>query len=212
MKIIFDLDGTLTDSGPGIIRCARQTFAHYGIPIPDDATMRTMVGPPLRQSFIRFGIPEGQLEESIVHYRWLYTEDGGKYENVPYPGIDEMLQQLRAEGHRLLVATSKPEHMAVDILEHFDLAKHFEQICGALQDGIRDKKSAVISHLLEMVGGSDGAIMVGDTVYDVQGAAELGISAIGVRWGYGNIDDMRAAGAIAIADTMEDLYRLLSRK
>lgn len=211
MKIIFDLDGTLTDSGPGILRCARETFAHYGIPIPNDATMRTMVGPPLRQSFIRFGIPADKLEESIVHYRWLYTEDGGKYENVPYPGIEALLQQLRSDGHRLLVATSKPEHMAVDILEHFGLAGYFEQICGSLQDGIRDKKSAVISYLLEMVGGAEDAVMVGDTVYDVQGAAELGIPAIGVSWGYGNLDDMRAAGAIAIAHNMEDLYKLLSK-
>lgn len=211
MKIIFDLDGTLTDSGPGILRCARETFAHYGIPIPNDATMRTMVGPPLRQSFIRFGIPADKLEESIVHYRWLYTEDGGKYENVPYPGIEALLQQLRSDGHRLLVATSKPEHMAVDILEHFGLAGYFEQICGSLQDGIRDKKSAVISYLLEMVGGAEDAVMVGDTVYDVQGAAELAIPAIGVSWGYGNLDDMRAAGAIAIAHNMEDLYKLLSK-
>ncbi len=139
MNIIFDLDGTLTDSGPGIIRCAKETFAHYGIAVPDDDAMRSIVGPPLRDTFQQFGIPAAVLEESIVYYRQRYT-DGGKYENIPYPGIEKLLQKLLADGHRLFVATSKPEHMAVDILEHFGLSQYLEQICGSLQDGIRDKK------------------------------------------------------------------------
>lgn len=211
MHILFDLDGTLTDSGPGILRCARETFVHYGIPIPDDATMRTLVGPPLRQSFRRFGIPEEQMEEAIVHYRRLYTEDGGMYENLPYPGIEGLLQQLQADGQRLFVATSKPEHMAVDILEHFGLARYFECICGSLQDGVRDKKSAVISYLLEKIGGAGDAIMVGDTVFDVLGAAELDIPTVAVSWGYGRCSEMLEAGAVGIADTTEDLYLLLSK-
>ncbi len=208
MNILFDLDGTLTDSGPGIIRCARETFETYGIPVPDDAAMRTIVGPPLRDTFLRFGVPAEQLEASIVHYRALYTA-GGKYENIPYPGIRELLEQLRADGHRLFVATSKPEHMAVDILEHFDLARYFDRICGSLQDGLRDKKSAVISYLLEMTDGGK-PIMVGDTVFDVLGAAELGIPTIGVAWGYGRAGDMVRAGAAAIAGTPQELYQLLS--
>ncbi len=208
MNILFDLDGTLTDSGPGIIRCARETFAHYGIPIPGDATMRTIVGPPLRASFLRFGIPESQIEEAIVYYRALYTA-GGKYENIPYPGIETLLRRLQADGHRLLVATSKPEHMAVDILEHFGLAQYFIQIGGSLKDGLRDKKSAVISYVLETNGGAGKTVMVGDTVFDVLGAAELGIPTIAVSWGYGNVADMKATGALAVADNMEELYQLL---
>ncbi len=209
MNIFFDLDGTLTDSGPGIMRCARETFVKYGIPVPDDATMRTMVGPPLRETFQRFGIPADLVEEAIVYYRVLYTA-GGKYENIPYPGIVELLAKLRADGHRLFVATSKPEHMAVDILEHFEMASYFDEICGALQDGIRDKKSAVISYLLEKIGGGQ-AIMVGDTVFDVVGASELGIPTIAVAWGYGDVTSMKQAGAIAVADTTHALYELLNQ-
>ncbi len=208
MNILFDLDGTLTDSGPGIIRCARETFAQYGIPIPDDATMRTMVGPPLRESFRRFGFPDGQVEEAIAHYRHLYNNCGGKYENLPYPGIETLLQKLTAYGHRLFVATSKPEHMAVDILRHFDLAEYFEEICGSLRDGVRDKKSAVISYLLEKIGGGK-CMMVGDTVFDVLGAAELGIPTVAVSWGYGDAAAMQAAGALCVVDTMEELYQHL---
>lgn len=211
MDILFDLDGTLTDSGPGIIRCARETFASYGIPIPDDATMRTMVGPPLRQSFHRFGIPQEQVEAAIVHYRRLYTNDGGMYENLPYPGIEALLGRLCREGHRLFVATSKPEHMAVAILQHFGMADYFCCICGSLQDGVRDKKSAVISYLLEKIGTAESVIMVGDTVYDVLGAAELSIPTIAVTWGYGDPQQMLDAGAIGLANTMEELYELLTK-
>lgn len=211
MNIFFDLDGTLTDSGPGIIRCARETFGHYGIPIPDDAAMRTMVGPPLRQSFRRFGVPEDQVEAAIVHYRRLYTDDGGMFENIPYPGIEALLDRLQKDGHRLSVATSKPEHMAVAILEHFHLAHFFEHICGSLQDGIRDSKSAVLSYLLEKIGSAGDAIMVGDTVYDVVGAAALGIPTIAVSWGYGDCQQMLDSGAVGIAETTDGLYALLRK-
>ena len=208
--ILFDLDGTLTDSGPGILNCARETFIHYGIPLPDDATMRTMVGPPLRSSFLRFGFSEELVEEAIAHYRRLYM-DHGIFDNTPYPGIDRLLADLVAEGHRLFVATSKPEHMSVTILEHFGLAQYFDAICGALMDGIRDKKEQVISCLLERIGGAENAVMVGDTVFDVVGAKAHRMPTIGVSWGYGNAEQMRSAGAVAIADSTEELYALLNR-
>ena len=208
--ILFDLDGTLTDSGKGIMNCARKTLAKYGQPIPDDTTMRTIVGPPLVQSFARLGIPQEQVAEAVVYYRALY-EAGGKYENIPYPGIENLLHKLKDDGHRLFVATSKPEHMSVDILQHFHMDHYFEHICGAQIDGVRDKKSAVIAYLLEKIGNAENVIMVGDTVFDVLGAKELGISTIAVSWGYGQVNDMINAGAIAVADTMEELYTLLTR-
>lgn len=208
--ILFDLDGTLTDSGIGIMNCARATLSHYGQPIPDDATMRTMVGPPLRQSFARFGIAPEQVDEAVVYYRKLYNETG-KYENIPYTGICELLRMLKSDGHRLFVATSKPEHMSVDILQHFEMDHYFEHICGSLLDGVRDKKSAVIAYLLEKIGDAENCIMVGDTVFDVLGAAELHIPTIAVSWGYGEVTDMVNAGAMDVADTMEELYALLSK-
>lgn len=209
-SIIFDLDGTLTDSGPGIIRCARETMTHYNISIPDNDTMRTMVGPPLRESFRRFGIAPEQVDEAVAYYRSIYNITG-KYENSPYPGVIELLQKLRADGHRLYIATSKPEQMSLDILTHFGMTRYFDIICGSLMDGIRDKKALVIAYLLEQIGCADNAIMVGDTVFDVLGAAEHKIPTIAVSWGYGQTTDMVAAGAIAVAHTAEELYVLLNK-
>ena len=207
--IFFDLDGTLTDSGEGIINCAIYTLVHYGLPVPTREALRVIVGPPLRESLIRFGIPEGNVEEAIRIYRSRYIPIG-KFENKPYPGIRELLEKLIADGHKLYVATSKPEKTAVEILDHFDLAKYFTRICGASSDLVRNTKAQVIEYLLEQNGKTDNAIMVGDTAFDVIGAKEHGIGTIGVSWGYGEVQDMADAGAIAIANTMDELYGLLS--
>lgn len=206
--ILFDLDGTLTDSGEGIINCAALALEHFGLPIPDRETMRVFVGPPLHETFIKFGVPEDKTDEAITVYRSRYIPIG-KFENTPYPGIREMLEQLVAQGHRLFVATSKPETTSVEILEHFDLAKYFTQICGATSDRSRSSKEAVIAYLLEQNGTSDNMIMVGDTVYDIIGAAAHGIPAVGVSWGFGNVEDMLKAGAIGIANSVETLLEML---
>lgn len=207
--ILFDLDGTLTDSGEGIINCATLALEHFGLPVPDRQTMRQFVGPPLRDTFIKFGVPADKAEEAIEVYRSRYIPIG-KYENTPYPGIHELLERLRAEGHTLYVATSKPESTAIDIMTKFDLTPLFDRICGATMDGSRDEKAQVIAYLLAQAGDIANAIMVGDTAFDVLGAAEHGIPTIGVAWGYGQVSDMQAAGAKAIAHTMDELYELLS--
>ena len=208
--ILFDLDGTLTDSGEGIMNCATYALEHFGLPVPDRATLRQFVGPPLRDTFIKFGVPADKAEEAITVYRSRYVPIG-KYENFPYPGIRELLQQLKNEGHLLYVATSKPEEMSIDILTKFDLAHYFERICGATYDGSRDEKSKVIAYLLDTCGKNNEAIMVGDTAFDVLGAAEHNIPTIGVSWGYGEVSDMEKAGAKAIAHTMEQLHDLLTK-
>lgn len=206
--ILFDLDGTLTDSGEGIINCAAMVLEKYGLPVPDYNAMRVFVGPPLHETFIQFGIPADEADNAIALYRTRYTTIG-KFENFPYPGIREMLEQLKSAGHRLFVATSKPEPMSIEILEHFDLAQYFEIICGATYDRSRSEKSDVIAHLLTQVDTRENTIMVGDTVFDVIGAAQHGIPTIGVAWGYGKVPDMEKAGAVAIAQTPEDLLTLL---
>ena len=208
--IFFDLDGTLTDSGEGIFNCARLALEHFGIPQPTDQEMRVFVGPPLRDTFAKFGVPADGIEKAMEIYRARHNPIG-IFENTPYPGIYELLEKLRNDGHRLFLATAKPEVMAVRIMERFDLAPYFELICGASLDLSRDSKSAVIAYLLEQVPDVAQVIMVGDTAYDVIGAAEHGIPTVGVSWGYGKAADMTAAGAVAIADTMDDLYRLLSQ-
>jgi phosphoglycolate phosphatase len=208
--ILFDLDGTLTDSGEGIINCAILALEHFHLPIPDRQTLRVFVGPPLHETFIKFGVPADKADEAVAVYRSRYVPIG-KYENTPYPGIHDLLAKLKAEGHRLYVATSKPEEMSKDILNKFDLAQYFDIVCGATLDGSRDSKDAVIAYLLERSGGVENAVMVGDTVYDIVGAAAHGIPGIGVSWGYGSVEEMVNAGAAAIADTMESLYELLTK-
>lgn len=208
--ILFDLDGTLTDSGEGIINCAALALRHFNLPVPDRETMRAFVGPPLHASFIRFGVPEDQAEEAIRIYRSRYIPIG-KFENTPYPGIAELLQKLRAQGHKLYVATSKPEQMSIEILEHFDLAKYFTLICGASLDQSRNSKDAVIAYLLAQAETDGEIIMVGDTAFDVLGAKAHGIPAIGVSWGYGKVEDMEQAGAVAIVHTMQELFDTLNR-
>lgn len=207
-SILFDLDGTLTDSGEGIMNCAKLALEHYGLPIPSEAELRTFVGPPLHESFIRFGVPAEEAENAIRIYRSRYIPIG-KYENHPYDGIREMLEKLCSLGHKLYVATSKPEKMSIEILEHFDMAKYFTLICGATMDTSRSSKADVIAYLLEQTGRGDNTIMVGDTAFDVLGANAHGIATIGVSWGYGNVDDMVQSGAAAIANSVEELFELL---
>ena len=206
--ILFDLDGTLTDSGEGIINCAWLALKHFGLPLPDKKTMRVFVGPPLRDSFLRFGVPEDSVETAIEIYRSRYVPTG-MFENTPYPGTKGLLAALKEQGHRLYVATSKPEGMATAILEKFQLSPYFDLICGASMDDTRDSKDKVIAYLLEKTGGNNEYIMVGDTAYDVQGAAVNGIPTIGVAWGYGKVEDMEAAGAKAIAHSPAELLQML---
>lgn len=209
-SIFFDLDGTLTDSGEGIINCAAVTLEHFGIPVPSREKIRVIVGPPLRESFLKFGVSADQLPEAISVYRSRYNTIG-KFENFPYPGIPELLAKLKAQGCKLYVATSKPETTSVEILEHFGLASFFEIIAGAAADGLRDTKSQVIAYLLEQAGDLDEIIMVGDTVFDVIGAAAHNIPTIGVSWGYGEAEDLRSAGAAAIAHSTDELFTLLTQ-
>lgn len=209
-SILFDLDGTLTDSGEGILNCAEFALKHYGLPIPSREELRVFVGPPLRDTFFKFGVPADRLDEAVQVYRSRYIPIG-KFENYPYEGIDAVLSALKAQGHRLYVATSKPEGMSIEILEHFGLAHYFDIIAGSAMDGVRDKKADVIAYLLAQIEHPGETVMVGDTAFDVIGAAEHNIPTVGVTWGYGKEEDMVKAGAAAIAHTMDELLLLLNR-
>lgn len=209
--ILFDLDGTLTDSGEGIINCATLGLEHFGLPVPDRKAMEVFIGPPLHEIFVKFGVPADRADEAVAVYRSRYNTIG-KFENAPYPGVIELLQTLKEHGHTLLVATSKPEGLAVEIMEKFELAPYFDRICGASLDRSRSSKEDVIAYLLEQSGGAEKMVMVGDTHYDVEGAAAHGIPCIGVSWGYGKVADMQAAGAAAIAGNMDHLLQLLEQE
>ena len=206
--ILFDLDGTLTDSGEGIINCAILALEHFGLPVPSRKELGVFVGPPLNKSFMEFGVKEDQVDEAIRVFRSRYLTKG-KFENFPYEGIPEMLANLQALGHDLYVATSKPEDTALEIMDHFDLSKYFTRICGATMDEARNSKDKVIAYLLDTCGRGENIVMVGDTVYDVVGAKAHHIPTIGVAWGYGNVEDMEHAGAQAIAYDVPQLFELL---
>lgn len=205
---LFDLDGTLTDSGEGIINCAIVALQHFSLPVPSREEMRVFVGPPLHETFLQFGVKPEQVDEAIRVYRERYIPIG-KFENTPYPGVEAVLQNLKKAGHKLYVATSKPEKTSVEILEHFDLAKYFDRICGASMDLSRNSKEAVIAYLLEENGKENPMVMIGDTKFDVLGAKKHGIPTVGVSWGYGQVEDMVESGAVKIVDTMDALQEYL---
>ena len=207
-NILFDLDGTLVDSGEGILKCAELALHHFGLPIPSPAEMRTFVGPPLRDSFRRFGCTAEQAEEAVAVYRSRYTVVG-KYEGFVYPGIRELLEALKAQGCRLFVATSKPETTATDVLRHFGLADYFDCIAGAAMDKSRGTKEEVIAYLLGQVGDLEGALMVGDTAFDVLGAAEHHIPCAGVSWGYGTVESIAEAHPAAIVSNTDELQAFI---
>ena len=209
--VLFDLDGTLTDSGEGIINCAIFAMERLGIPVPPREELGVFVGPPLWDTFRQFGVPSDRVDEAVEIFRSRYVPIG-KFENTPYPGIRETLEALRAQGRKLYVATSKPEVTAREILEHFDLSRYFAEICGATVDKTRTSKEDVIAYLLSLDACRENSVMVGDTAFDVIGAAAHGIPTIGAAWGYGKTEDMVSAGAAAIARSPEDLLRIIEEE
>ncbi len=209
--ILFDLDGTLTDSGEGIMNCAEITLRQFGAAVPPREELRSIVGPPLKDSLLHFGIQEEHLNDAVNFYRKNYVATG-MFENFPYPGISDVLAKLKADGHHLYVATSKPEPMAIEILRRFEMDGYFDMICGAAIDGspnARNSKDTVIAYLLNQIGKQEDIVMVGDTIYDVLGAKAHNIPTIAVAWGYGVVEDMVKAGAIGVANTMDKLYNLI---
>ena len=207
--ILFDLDGTLTDSAPGIVNGACYAMERMGFPAEDPAKLRRFVGPPLYESIKNtYGLSDQDCWRAIALFREYYN-DKGWLENGVYPGIPELLRDLRAAGKTLLVATSKPDVMARRVLEHFDLTHWFHRIEGADLNEGHCQKAAVIRKVLTECQPPFPAVMVGDRENDCHGAAENGLPAIGVLYGYGDRRELEAAGAAAIAPTVEDLRRLL---
>ena len=209
--ILFDLDGTLTDPMVGITRSVQHALRAYGIEEPDLRKLCPFIGPPLKDSFMKYyDFPESQAEEAIGKYRE-YFQVTGIFENKVYDGIEEMLRELKRQGGILLVATSKPEMFALQILEYFHLKQYFDYVCGASMDEKRVKKGDVISYALERaeIEHVDEAVMVGDREHDIIGAKENHMDSVGVLFGYGSREELEEAGAGEIADTVEDLKRIL---
>lgn len=210
--ILFDLDGTLTDPKEGITKCVAHALDHFGIHVDDLDTLTNFIGPPLVVSFAEFyGMDEKQAEIAVAKYRERFGTVGWA-ENVPYPDIAELLAELKADRKKLVVATSKPEEYAVKILEHFGLAGYFDLICGAPMHAPKGHgKADVIRDAMTRANITDLAdtVMVGDRLHDVEGAHAVGLSAIGVLWGYGDRAEHAACGAEFIVSDMAELRRLL---
>lgn len=209
--ILFDLDGTLTDSSPGIINSIVYALKKYNISVENTDDLRKFLGPPLHESFRDFyGFDDEKSMEAVGFYRE-YFSTKGLLENEVYSGIREMLEDLKENGKRLILATSKPQPFTDRIMEHFDLAKYFEFIAGSNMDGTRSKKAEVIAYALESCGimGKSNVVMVGDREHDIIGATTVGIDSIGVEYGYGDYDELSDAGATYIVKTVEELKELL---
>ena len=208
--ILFDLDGTLTDSAPGIIRSVQYALNKYGIEAKDE-DLRAFIGPPLVHSFQnRFGFDHEKALEAVGFYREYFTA-GGMFENSVYPGIEELLRKLKRDGRRLVVATSKPELFSRQIIEHFGLEKFFDFIGGAAMDESRATKTEVLAYVLETLRADpETAVMIGDRRDDMEAAASLGTDRIGVLYGYGSKEELMKAGAKVFAETPEDIYRIIS--
>ena len=207
----FDLDGTLTDSADGIINSVIYALKKFGIEETDRKALRSFVGPPLKDSFAeRYGFSPEKAEEALLCFRERFTSIG-IFENSLYPGIPEVLSALRERGARVILATSKPEVFAKRILDHFDLTQYFDHICGAnLDESNRVEKDEVLQYALEKSGADPAdSYMIGDRRYDMEAGRKLGLSTVGVLYGYGSRGELEAAGADVICETVEQLREAL---
>ena len=196
--ILFDLDGTLTESGIGITKSVAHALRKKGIVETDQKKLDRFIGPPLIDMFQQlYGFTEEEARQGVEDFREYFAVKG-IFENRVYDGVAEMLQALQEAGKLCVLATSKPEEYAVQIMERFGLAKYFAKICGATMDETRTDKAEVITYALEGLDGTK-AVMVGDREHDVLGARKNGLDAVGVLYGYGSREELEAAGAAYIA-------------
>lgn len=210
--ILFDLDGTLTDSSQGIINSIIYALEKYDINDYDMTLLRKFLGPPLHESFEKFmGFDKEKSLQAVKLYREYFSLKG-LLENEVYGGIIDLLQKLKENGKTLIVATSKPQPFTDKIMEHFDLAKYFDFIAGSNMDTTRSKKAEVIEYALSECNIKDKSkvVMIGDRAEDMIGAHSVGIDSIGVEYGYGTFDELKNAGATYIVKTVDELENLLS--
>ena len=206
--VLFDLDGTLTESGEGIIKSVQYALEQFGIREDDTEKLRIFVGPPLVGSFKKFyGFDQEQAEKALAYYRERFSTIG-IFENALYPSVLEMLKTLCEKGIRLALASSKPEKYVIEILKHFQIDPYFSVVTGSTMDEKRTRKVEVIRETLYRLGKEEDAetvLMVGDTEHDVIGAKEAGIDCIAVTYGYGTIEEIKKTEPLKIAGSVEEL-------
>ena len=208
--ILFDMDGTLNESGPGIIASFKYAMNKLNMPLADDADLNFVIGPPLDFSFKKLNVDKENIKTAISYYRDFFTKEG-MYINSVYDGIEDVLKELIQRGYTLHIATSKPDILTKEILIHFDLLKYFNFIAACTMDEKRTTKDEVIAYALENLSHIDKSniLMIGDRYHDIEGAKINGIDSMGVLYGYGDRAELENAGADYIAQTPKDILNFL---
>lgn len=209
--ILFDLDGTITDPGEGITNSVAYALLKFDINVEDKATLYDFIGPPLIDSFMKhYGFTKLQAVKAVEYYREYYSVKG-IFENKLYDGIIPMLKKLKAYNKKVVLATSKPEKFAIEILKHFGIYDYFTLVAGATMDETRTDKAEVIAYALKSldIKNTKAVIMIGDRKYDIEGAHINNVNAIGVEYGYGSSEELKEANADYTAKTVKDLESLL---
>lgn len=209
--ILFDLDGTLTDSKDGILRSLRYALDKMGIPCEAERPLDCFIGPPLLDTLrTHFDLCDAHAHQTVVAYREYFTEFG-MFENAVYPDVIELLEELQDDGRILVLSTAKPTPYAETILRHFGLDRFFPRVVGANLDGTRLHKDEVIAETLRQLpaAAKRSIVMVGDREHDVLGARRNGLECIGVTYGYGTLEELQAAGAKWIVRSVAELGALL---
>lgn len=209
--IFFDLDGTLTDPGVGITNSIIYSLKKFNIEVSDRTQLYKFIGPPLLESYAKyFNFSKEEANKAVVYYREYFT-DKGIFENEVYDGIPELLSKLKDAGIKLVLATSKPEHFALRIMEHFELAQYFCCMCGSSQHETQESKADVIRKAISIcnIENTENILMVGDRLHDIEGAKACGLQAAGVMWGYGSVEEFKKYNADYIVNDLNELSNLI---
>lgn len=206
MHVLFDLDGTLTDPKQGFVRSIRFALSELNIKFEPDANFESYIGPPLHDTFRQLCGSDGSVGDAISIFRERYAEIG-LFENELYEGIQESLERILGTAESIHVVTSKPTVFSRRIIEHFELDKYFNVVFGSNLDGSLSDKTELLYHVLENQRfAPQDAVMIGDRRFDMIGAKNHGIRALGVLWGYGSEDELREAGADGICSHPKEIY------
>lgn len=211
--ILFDLDGTITDSFEGITKCVQYSLKTQGIEVCDLNELRPFIGPPLKYSYQKYyGFDDETIEILIEKYRERFDEVG-IFENNLYPGVEECLKNLKEKGYPIALASSKPEEACKRILEKHGLDGYFDEIVGATLDGSISTKKEVLQAVFARMQVADAkdCILIGDTIFDVEGAKEVGMDCIGVSYGFGERTEMENAGALCVCDNLKEVEKYIEQ-
>lgn len=210
--VLWDLDGAVIDSGPGIRVCIDAALAYCNLPPATPEQQIAFIGPPIRQSFLSMGVPADDVEDAVSAYRRRYNA-GEIFNCTVQPGVAQIMELLHVRGIKQMLATAKPTEYARKIAEHFDFHRHLSHgVSGAGMDSRsgRHTKTDIIAHAIERTQ-SDPllTIMIGDRHHDITGAANCNVAGVGVTWGFGTATELQDAGSAAVCDTVQDLAELL---